>query len=272
MRQRAPCRRVIISEMAMGEPLYNRIGCTYSTTRREDPRIADALRAALGDARTVLNVGAGSGAYEPADRDVIALEPSSVMIAQRPADGAPVIQGSAESIPLDDDSVDAAMAVISDHHWTNRSAGLREMRRVARDRVVILNSDPSLADAFWLTRDYLPGFLSLIPPGYREPGTWERELAHLLGAITSQAVPVPHDCLDGFYAAYWRRPHAYLDAEVRDNISVFRRLSPAEVRRAVDRLRKDLADRSWHERYAAIVARDELDVGLRLVVGERPAP
>jgi SAM-dependent methyltransferase len=201
MRQRAPCRWVIISEMAMGEPLYNRIGCTYSTTRREDPRIADALRAALGDARTVLNVGAGSGAYEPADRDVIALEPSSVMIAQRPADGAPVIQGSAESIPLDDDSVDAAMAVISDHHWTNRSAGLREMRRVARDRVVILNSDPSLADAFWLTRDYLPGFLSLIPPPPPTCGTLESgdRLGSALAALgdfaASAATSLPGVCL-----------------------------------------------------------------------------
>jgi SAM-dependent methyltransferase len=257
--------------MAAREPLYDRIGTTYATSRRADPRIAQALRAALGDAETVLNVGAGTGAYEPADLDVIALEPSSVMIAQRPAGSARVIQGVAEAIPLDDNSVDAAMAVISDHHWADRPAGLRELRRVARRRVVILNSDPALAGAFWMTRDYLPGFLGLIPPPYREPGRWERELARLLGALTVRPVPLPHDCLDGFYHAYWRRPRAYLDDEVRNNISVFRRLPSADVRDAVDRLRRDLDDGTWQARHGALMGRTELDLGLRIVVGEHAA-
>ncbi|HEV7752917.1 MAG TPA: methyltransferase domain-containing protein [Baekduia sp.] len=257
--------------MADPVPLYDRIGTTYATSRRADPRIAQALRAALGDAETVLNVGAGTGAYEPADLDVIALEPSSVMIAQRPEGSARVIQGVAERIPLHDDSVDAAMAVISDHHWADRAAGLRELRRVARRRVVILNSDPALAGAFWMTRDYLPGFLGLIPPPYREPGRWERELARLLGPVTVRPVPLPHDCLDGFYHAYWRRPRAYLDDEVRNNISVFRRLPVADVRDAVDRLRRDLDDGTWQERHGALMGRPELDLGLRIVVAEHGA-
>jgi SAM-dependent methyltransferase len=259
---------VIITAMAERAPLYDRIGTTYATSRRADPRIAEALRAALGDAETVLNVGAGTGAYEPDDRDVIALEPSSVMIAQRPAGSARVIQGVAERIPLQDDSVDAAMAVISDHHWADRAAGLRELRRVARGRVIVLNSDPALAETFWMTRDYLPGFLDLIPRPYRDPGRWEHELERLLGPITVEPVPLPHDCRDGFYHAYWRRPHAYLDNEVRDNISVFRRLPSADVRDAVDRLRRDLADGTWEERHGGLRRRAELDLGLRIVVAE----
>ncbi|MDX6716446.1 MAG: hypothetical protein QOH30_3004 [Baekduia sp.] len=257
--------------MAGREPLYDAIGTTYATSRRADPRIAQALHDALGDAETVLNVGAGTGAYEPEDRDVIALEPSSVMIAQRPAGSARVIQGVAESIPLEDDTVDAAMAVISDHHWADRAAGLRELRRVARRRVVILNSDPALAESFWMTRDYLPGFLGLIPPPYREAGQWERELTRWLGPVTVHPVPLPHDCLDGFYHAYWRRPHAYLDDEVRSNISVFRRLPAADVRDAVDRLRRDLDDGTWAQRRGSLLGRAELDFGLRIVVAERAA-
>jgi len=263
--------RVIIMAMAERAPLYDRIGTTYAASRQADPRIARALRAALGDAETVLNVGAGTGAYEPADLEVTALEPSSVMIAQRPAGSAPVIQGVAESIPLADDSVDAAMAVISDHHWADRAAGLRELRRVARRRVVLLNSDPALAATFWMTRDYLPGFLGLIPPGYREPGRWERDLQRLLGPVTVRPVPLPHDCLDGFYHAYWRRPRAYLDDEVRDNISVFRRLPAADVHDAVARLRRDLDDGTWQDRNSALIGRSEIDLGLRIVVAEPAA-
>jgi SAM-dependent methyltransferase len=246
------------------EPVYDRIGGSYAATRREDPRIAAAIRAALGDARTVLNVGAGAGAYEPGDLDVVALEPSPVMTAQRRR-GATVLRGSAERIPLADDSVDAAMAVLSDHHWADRAAGLRELRRVARRRVVLVNVDPALADRFWLTRDYLPAFHALIPPRYREAGAWERELRELLGPVSVEALAVPHDCADGFYNAYWRRPHAYLDPRVRANISVFHQLDPRDVRTAVDALRRDLAGGTWRRRHAGLLALPELDLGLRLV-------
>jgi SAM-dependent methyltransferase len=254
--------------VAVDEAIYNRVGRRYSARRRTDPRIAAAVEGALGDARSVVNVGAGTGSYEPAGREVIAIEPSAVMIAQRPAGAAPVIQAAAESLPLADDSVDAAMAIFSDHHWSDRAAGMREMRRVARERVVLLNADPALGDRFWLVRDYLPSFMDLVPEPYREPGHWKAELRELLGGLEVSAVPVPHDCRDGFFVAYWRRPEAYLDEAVRESISVFHLLPPAEVDAAVERLRSDLRDGTWAARNAGLLGRSELDVGLRLVLAE----
>src|SRR4051794_25667524 len=202
--------------------LYDDIGRSYTRTRREDPRLAAMLRAALGDARTVVNVGAGSGAYEPRDLDVTPVEPSEVMIAQRPAGAPPVVRGVAEALPFGDDSFDAALVVLSDHHWTDRAKGFAELRRVARERVVLFNFNPAENGRFWFNRDYLPAFDDLIPEPYRQPGMWEDELAELLGAPPRiEPWPVPHDCLDGFFGAYWRRPEAYLDPRVRAGISVF---------------------------------------------------
>ena len=160
------------------------------------------------------------------------------------------------------------MAVISDHHWSDRRRGLCEMRRIARRRVVLVNSDPGEADAFWLTREYLPGFKRLIPPPYRQPGFWERELRDLLGRISLEVLPVPRDCKDGFYQAFWGRPEAYLDAEVRENISVFRRLPAREVGDAVRRLASDLEAGAWIERHGELMTTHEADVGLRLVVAD----
>src|SRR3954471_12081884 len=177
---------------------YDRVGATYTATRRTEPRIAARLWAALGGARTVLNVGAGTGSYEPSDRVVVAVEPSPVMPAQRPPGAAPVVRAVAEDLPFHDGSFDAAMAVLSDHHWPDPIAGLREMARVAR-RVVVFQWDPeALADS-WLVRDYLPEFRSLVEP----PTVAERAAA--LGARV-EVVPVPWDCLDGFFHAFWRRP------------------------------------------------------------------
>lgn len=253
----------------MSGATYDRIGRDYASARKADPRIAAQIDAALGDAATVLNVGAGTGSYEPVGRKVTALEPSARMIGQRPAGSAPAVRASAERLPFDGKSFDAAMAIFSDHHWTDRPAGLREMRRVARDRVLIVNADPSAAERFWLTRDYLRGLLDLIPDRYRSPGYWEEEFQRLLGRAEVQPVPVPvpvpHDCRDGFYQAYWRRPRAYLDRRVRDGISVFHALPAAEVSAAVDRLQRDLGDGGWDERNGALLDRRELDVGLRLV-------
>ncbi len=174
-----------------GVPLYDSIGATYSNSRRADPRIAAQIWAALGNARTVLNVGAGTGAYEPADREVTAVEPSSVMIAQRPPGAACCVQGAAEALPFATDAFDAAMAIISDHHWTDRAAGLRELRRVAKGPVVLVNSDPGQALRFWLTRDYLPGFLDLIPDKLRERGAWEASLTDGLGTTSASPLLSP---------------------------------------------------------------------------------
>jgi SAM-dependent methyltransferase len=245
---------------------YDRIGRGYSGFRRTDPRIAALIEDALGDARSVLNVGAGTGSYEPPGREVVAVEPSAEMLAQRPPGSAPAVQAQAEALPFGDGSFDAALTVHSDHHWRDRAAGLREMQRVACGRVVIVNADPALAERFWLTRDYLPGFLGLIPPRYRSAGAWEEELRRLLGVVEVRTVPVPHDCSDGFYQSYWRRPHAYLERRVRDSISVFHRLPEAEVSEAVEALRRDLDAGRWHERNASLLGKRELDVGLRLVI------
>ncbi len=240
--------------------LYDRIGRSYVATRAEDPRIAAAIHAALGDARTVLNVGAGTGSYEPSDRAVTAVEPSAVMRAQRPAGAAPCIDARAEALPFADGSFDATMAVLSDHHWEDRLAGLRELRRVGR-RAAVFQWDPAFAGAFWLTRDLLPSF-----PGPQRVSLADTEAA--LGATRAVPVPIPHDCRDGFLMAYWRRPEAYLDPEVRANISVFALLPRAEVDAMVTALRADLESGAWARRNAELLELDELDLGYRVLVAE----
>ncbi|HET6865067.1 MAG TPA: class I SAM-dependent methyltransferase [Solirubrobacteraceae bacterium] len=252
----------------MTPELYDSIGRTYASARGTDPRIAAAIWNALGDARTVLNVGAGTGHYEPDDREVVALEPSPVMIAQRPPGTAPVVQGRAEALPFEDDSFDAVMAVLSDHHWQDRRRGLAELRRVARHRIVLFNANPAEAERFWLTTEYLPEFLELIRPGYRVPGTWENVFRELLGNVDFAPVPVPHDCRDGFYSAYWRRPEAYLDPRVRSGTSVFAQVSCGAVDRAIDALGADLETGRWQERHRELLSMDELHLGFYLITAE----
>jgi SAM-dependent methyltransferase len=231
--------------------------------RREDARLAARIRAALGDARTVLNVGAGAGSYEPPDLEVTAVEPSAVMRAQRPAGAAPVVDGRAEELPFADDSFDAAMSVLSIQHWGDPRRGLAELRRVARRRVVLFAWDPTTVGDSWLVRDYLPGFARLIPPGY----TLDDALTDL-GGGRIERVPIPHDCRDGFLHAYWRRPRAYLDPGVRAGISVFHLVDADEVARGLERLAADLDSGAWERRNAELVELDELDLGYRLVVAE----
>jgi SAM-dependent methyltransferase len=228
--------------------------------RREDPRIAAAIGEALGDARTVVNVGAGAGSYEPHDREVVAVEPSETMIAQRPPGSAQVVRATAEALPYADGSFDAAMAVLSDHHWPDRVRGLCELRRVARRRVVVFQCDLGEMHRFWLTRDYLTTF--------RPDSMTMGELATHLGAQRVEPIPIPCDCRDGFLSAYWRRPHAYLDPRVRDGISVFRLLPHEEVEAAMAALRADLESGEWERRNASILELDELDLGYRLVVAD----
>jgi SAM-dependent methyltransferase len=240
--------------------LYDRIGRSYVATREEDPRIAAAIHAALGDARTVLNVGAGAGAYEPRDRDVTAVEPSEVMRAQRPPDAAPCIDARAEALPFADGAFDATMAVLSDHHWSDRLAGLRELRRVGR-RAVVFQWNPDYAERFWLVRRYLPSF------GRGLEGSFAETRA-ALGATREVPVPIPHDCRDGFLMAYWRRPEAYLDPTVRANISVFALLPADEVDAMVAALRADLQSGAWHRRNADLLELAEYDFGCRLLVAE----
>ena len=244
----------------MARELYDTIGVTYTRFRGEDPRIAARIHAALGDARTVVNVGAGAGAYEPRDRDVLAVEPSEVMLAQRQSGAARAVRATAEALPLADGAVDAAMSVLSDHHWPDRVKGLQEMRRVARRRAVVFQFEPAEFDHSWLVRDYLRGFTP-DPFGVAE-------IAEHLGATRVEPVPIPHDCRDGFLHAYWRRPEAYLDPAVREAISVFQLLPPEEVTAAIERLRADLESGEWHRRNEDILDLDDLDLGYRLIVAE----
>jgi SAM-dependent methyltransferase len=242
--------------------LYDTIGSTYTVTRRTEPRIAEQIWAALGDARTVLNVGAGTGSYEPADRYVLAVEPSALMRSQRRPEAVPCLAGSAGNLPFDDESFDAAMAVASIHHWPDPIAGLREMRRVAR-RVVVFTHDTTDAawlHRFWLTRDYLPEVADLLAG---RPSL--TELADAIGARV-ETVLIPWDCADGFFEAYWRRPEAYLDEGVRRGISVFARVGPEVEQRAVESLRADLASGRWAQRNREIVDLDAAELGLRLLI------
>jgi SAM-dependent methyltransferase len=239
---------------------YDRVGRSYAATRRPDPRIASALRRALGDASSVVNIGAGSGAYEPADLDVIAIEPSRVMIEQRPAGEASVIVGSAEALPLDDDSVDAALAVLTVHHWRDLERAWAEIRRVVRRRAVFLTFDPAAAP-FWLTRDYLPEIRALDARRLPPLSVFDR-----LGAAEVRPLPIPHDCRDGFLAAFWRRPTAYLDPTVQVNISAFVALEPSTRRRGLDALRRDLEDGTWASVNRELADATALDVGYRIVI------
>jgi SAM-dependent methyltransferase len=243
-------------------PIYDRIGRRYAQRRRPDPRIAARLHEALGDARKVVNVGAGSGSYEPKDRQVVAVEPSEVMISQRPPDAAPVVRAVAEALPFENGRFDAALAVLTVHHWTDPKRGLAELRRVAR-RQVIFTWDPTHLARFWFTRDYLPEAVAL-DAGFT---TLEATLA-LLGAATVEPIPVPHDCRDGFFAAYWQRPEAYLDPDVRAGISGFGILDQSLVERALELLARDLAIGEWYRRNEQLLELDELDLGYRLVVSE----
>jgi SAM-dependent methyltransferase len=248
---------------------YDQIGRSYAATRRADPRFAAVIERALGDARTVVNVGAGAGSYEPADREVTAVEPSAVMIAQRPPHAAPVIQASAERLPFEDGRFDAAMAIFSDHHWTDRDRGLLELRRVARRRVVMFNANPGELDLFWFTNEYLPEFLDLLPTEMIRPGAWEERLREVFGSrLELIPMPVPHDCMDGFYGAYWRRPGAYLDPAVRAGVSVFSQVAAEHVEWAVDALRADLASGAWERRHRDLLELEELNLGYYVVVAE----
>lgn len=236
--------------------LYDHIGLNYAALRKPDRRIADAIHIALGAARTVLNVGAGTGSYEPGDREVTAVEPSSEMIARRHPQAAAVIQASAEDLPFDDASFDAAMAILTIHHWHDVSAGLREVRRVTRGRIVILTFDPAVRP--WLT-DYLPALAELDDGQFPAMADYQR----WLGPVQVTPLLVPHDCSDGFLYAYWRRPHAYLDAHVRSGSSSFWAIGdPAP---GLQLLADDLASGAWERRYADLLSSDAYDAGYRLV-------
>jgi SAM-dependent methyltransferase len=238
--------------------LYDRIGIGYRDYRQADPRIMAAIMGALGGCQTILNVGAGAGSYEPTDRYVVAVEPSQTMIRQRQANGAPVVRASAMNLPFADGSFDAALALLTVHHWPDQMRGLREMVRVAK-RCVVFTWDHSNA-GMWLTQDYFPEIAeqgkTICPPigFYREA----------FGQTNIVSIPIPHDCTDGFLQAYWRRPQAYFDPGVRGAISAFAHIQNVEL--GLARLRRDLDDGTWHRRYGYLLEMTELDLGYKLVI------
>lgn len=257
--------------------VYDVIGHRYARQRRPDPQIASQLVTALGDAHTVLNVGAGAGSYEPPGRGVVAADSSAVMLAQRLPSAAPAVQARAEALPFADQAFDAVLAVLTLHHWADRARGLAECARVARERVVLLSWDPAFY-GFWLVEEYLPAFLALDRRQFLSMDAIRAVLGDTLGPGTSvevTPVPIPSDCVDGFLGAFWARPAAYLDPTVRAGISSFMREELAQaVKAGLERLSADLASGRWEARYGGLRAADALDVGYRLVVakaGDRAA-
>lgn len=240
-------------------PLYDEIGRTYAQTRRSDPRIARQIRAALGDADSVINIGAGSGSYEPEDLQVVGVEPSMTMIRQRLPERGPSVRGTAEAIPFPTASFDASLAILTLHHWTDWRAGIREMVRVARKRTVMLTWE-TLEPPFWLVGRYFPAFLERdrqrFPP--------LADVAEALGGAEIQRVMIPADCQDGFLGAFWNRPEQYLDPRVRAGISSFEKVLPSDPRLA--RLAGDLRSGLWDRELGSLRGMKEIDLGYRLLV------
>ena len=243
--------------------VYQNIGNNYSAVRRPDRRIQRLITTGLGDAQSVVNVGAGTGNYEPADRQVIAVEPSLTMIAQRGPGTAPAIQAVVEALPFGDQAFDAALAILTLHHWTDLAGGLSELRRVARRQVVLL-FEPQISRQFWLI-EYFPECLSL-PSEIRAPSVEDVRIH--LDIQTVLPVPIPADCTDGFAGAYWRRPRSYLDPSVRAGISSLSQLPHEVAQRCVERLGQDLASGEWEARYGYLQGLTELDLGYRLLIAQ----
>ena len=240
---------------------YDRIGLGYARFRNPDPRIEASITAALDCSRTVVNVGAGTGSYEPTDRFVLAVEPSAEMIRQRTPDAAPCIRATAQRLPLCDQSFDAATAILTIHHWSDPVAGLRELVRVAR-RVIVFAYEPAVHSAFWLWQEYFPA--AAVTAAASELPI--NQVADIIGADRVETVLVPHDCSDGFGPAYWRRPAAYLDPDVRRCISGLARLPMEDLDPGLGHLRQDLDTGAWQTRHHDLLNRDAIDAGLRLVV------
>jgi SAM-dependent methyltransferase len=241
---------------------YDEIGQTYARTRRADPRIAAQILAALGDAASILNVGAGSGNYEPTDRRVVALEPSIIMIRQRPEGAPPVVQGVAGALPFADRSFDVAMGTLTLHHWPDLGGGLSEVRRVSRGQVFLL-FDGLLRDGYWLIDDYFPAVWEL--DSERQAPTVAMVGEHL-DVLRVEVVMIPSDCSDGFACAYWNRPEAHLDPVVLAGMSWVSQLAPDVLAEGVERLREDLETGRWDERYGHLRTMNEADYGYKLVI------
>lgn len=248
--------------MQKNHQVYETIGHGYLGRRQPDPRIAQQILRALGDAETVCNIGAGAGSYEPRDRSVTAVEPSQVMIDQRTSD-APVVRCTAENLPFSDNQFDAAMAILTLHHWQDPDKGLAEMKRISK-RQIIFTFDTRVQDSHWLVADYLPEIIEF-ESGRALP---IESIAKTLGSSRIETVPIPWNCTDGFQAAYWRRPEQYLRADVQASISTLALLPKELVTKAMNKLSDDINSGIWAKRYANLVNNEEMDFGYRLIISE----
>jgi SAM-dependent methyltransferase len=249
-----------------GDVDYADHGHGYGRQRRTDPRLAAWVHAALGDARTILNVGAGAGSYEPTDRHVLAIEPSAAMRAQRPAHLAPAIDGVAENLPLDDQSFDATMALVTVHQWPDLDKGLRELRRVTRGPIVVLTFDPDALDRYWMA-DYAPEMLAV---ERRRFPTTAALVKGLGGACEVHVLQIPNDCVDGFSEAFFARPEAFLDPAVRRSQSAWGFVPDDVQARIVERLGADLASGEWDRRHGGWRTKPFFEGSLRGVVSRPP--
>lgn len=245
--------------MITDEPAYDAIGVCYAARRRPDPKLAVKLHSALGNSATVLNVGAGAGSYEPTDRIVVAVEPSRIMIAQRPPDAVPAVIARAEQLPFVDSAFDASMAVLTVHHWADMDRGLAELRRVTAGPIVVLTHDPSVS--WWLMDDYAPE----ISEHLAETGPTIEAIVERLGGAEVQVVPVPANCSDAFLLSFWNRPELVLNPKARAATSGFAKLSAETQERAARELATDLEDGTWEARHGYLRQLAEFDAGLRLI-------
>ena len=246
---------------AAGDFDYETRGQGYAQQRRTDPRIANFVHEALGSARSVLNVGAGAGSYEPEDRYVLSIEPSAAMRAQRPAHLSPAIHAVAENLPLDDQSFDASMALVTVHQWPDLQKGLSELCRVTRDRILVLTFDGDALDRYWLA-DYVPELISVERGRYPSISL----LRAGLGITKIQVIPVPIDCLDGFTEAFYARPERFLDLTVRRSQSAWGFVADEIQERFVTNLSNDLRSGAWDERYGKLRQQPFFEGSLRLLV------
>jgi SAM-dependent methyltransferase len=243
-----------------GRQAYDHIGVGYGRMRRPDPRIARVIYEGLGSAESVINVGAGAGSYEPRNRFVLGVEPSITMIRQRPPGSAPAVQARAERLPFPDNCFDAALAVLTIHHWTDWRAGLLELRRVSRDRVVVFTWDPA-SDRSWLNH-----YFGHIIEADRRRFPPLADLVSLLGQAQVTPVNVPEDCVDGFMGAYWRRPAEYLKPDVRAAMSSF---ATNQSEMALARLAQDIRDGTWAQKHGDRLPHAAIDLGYRLITAAR---
>lgn len=242
-------------------PLYDAIGTNYAVTRRTDPQIAQQLYAELAGATQIVNIGAGTGSYEPEGVDLVAVEPSAEMISQRKSGAHPVEQAFAEKLPFADNSFSHAMTVLSMHHWTNRAAAFREINRVATERFVAITWDPT-AEPFWLTRDYFPEIYETDKAIFPDLA----ELEEYFAEVKIRPLQIPNNCQDGFFAAFWQRPEAYLSSQVRQAMSPFAKIT--SLSEGLQKLKTDLTSGAWAAKNHAILGVPFLDAGYRLVTAK----